>query len=774
MQHNIYFSLLFLVFNIGLITAQPPTQTIRGTIINADNLQAVIGAAIVLEQTNFATTTDENGTYRLENIPVGRYQIRVSHIGYETLVIPEILLESGKEFIQDIRLAESLNELDEIVVQAPRERITHPVSTKTLTIEETRRFPATFYDPARLASAFAGVVSTSDQANGIAIRGNSPNGLSWRLEGIEIVNPNHTNNAGTASDRMTQNGGGVNILSAQMLGTSTFLTGAFPAGYGNVLSGVLDMKLRKGNDEQHEFIGQIGLIGLDLAAEGPLSKNSKASYLVNYRYSTIGLLSTLGVPLGDEEISFQDLAFHLSFPTQKAGTFTIFGMGGKSKNIFEAQRDTAVWEFQKDRFDISFNSEMGALGLSHLLPIGQKSILKTTLVGSAVNSTRDADRLDNNFELKIVDGEYQQQQKIGFSSIFSHKINLRHRLTVGLNANYQNNNIQVLEQGQDIVIGDAGGVLWQPFVNWEGQLSPKLNVKVGLHYTYFSFNQTQAVEPRLALSYQVSAKQNLSLAYGLHSQVQLPQVYFALSGASQHDQLELTKAHHIVLGYKNQLNTSTHLSVETYYQSLFDVPISLIDSNSFSALNLLEGTVDDWLTNEGTGKNYGLEISLQKYLTNGYYFLANATLYESKYTGSDGIERDTRYNGNYIANATIGKEWKWAKKERPSILGVNVRVVYLGGFRETPIDVQASKIENTTIYFENEAFSIQQAAYFKTDLRIYWKRSKITRSSTLALDIQNATNQQNIAFNYFDVEQGAIITKYQLGLIPILTYRLAF
>lgn len=773
MYKKIYLFLTFLFLNINFLAAQTPTQTIRGEIINTDNLQAVIGAVIMLENTDWGTTTDENGQYRLENIPVGRYQMRVTHIGYETLLISEILVESGNEFVQNIKLSESLNELNEIVVQAPRERIAHPVSVKTLTVEETLRFPATFYDPARLASNFAGVVSDNDQANGLAIRGNSPNGLSWRLEGVEIVNPNHTNNAGTVSDRITQNGGGVNILSAQMLGTSTFLTGAFPAQYGNVLSGILDMHLRKGNNEQHEFIGQVGLIGIDFAAEGPISKTNKSSYLANYRYSTIGLLSAMGVPLGDEEISFQDLAFNLTFPTQKAGTFTFFGMGGVSKNIFEAERDSSLWELQKDRFDIKFKSKMGAVGLTHTLPIGQKSILKTVLASSGVESTRTADRLDDDFKATRIDDELQVQQKTSFSSIFTHKINLRHRFSIGIDATNHTYDFKVVEQSQSTVLGKGNGTLLQPFVSIQSYLSSNFILNAGLHYSYFSFNQTQAIEPRLALTYQVSNHQNWSLAYGLHSQLQLPQVYFA-STADENKNLELIKSHHIVLAYNNQINSSTLLNIEAYYQSLFDVPISATQNNAFSTLNLLEGTVTDKLVNEGTGENYGLEISLQKYLTNSYYFLANATYYESKYTGSDNIQRDTRYNGNYITNLTIGKEWKRTKKERPSILGVNVRAAYLGGYRDTPIDIATSRELNNTIYIDEQSFSIQQAAYFKMDFRIYWKRSKATRSSTLALDIQNLTNQQNVAFDYFDTQQGKIVTKYQLGLIPILTYRIAF
>jgi len=194
------------------------------------------------------------------------------------MLLSEVLVQSGKENVLDVFLKKAMSEIQEIVVKSTvRDFQRGALVPEILTIEETLRMPSTFYDPARLTFTYAGVANTNDQANNMTIRGNTPNSMSWRLEGVEIVNPNHLTGAGTFSDRTTQAGGGVNILSAQMLGTSTFYKGAFPVNYGNVLSGIMDMQLRKGNNEQLEFTGQIGLIGIDLAAEGPMSKNSESS-----------------------------------------------------------------------------------------------------------------------------------------------------------------------------------------------------------------------------------------------------------------------------------------------------------------------------------------------------------------------------------------------------------------------------------------------------------------------------------------------------------------
>jgi len=218
------------------------------------------------------------------------------------------------------------------------------------------------------------------------------------LEGAEIVNPNHLSNAGTFANRPTQSGGGVNILSAQVLGNSNFYTGAFPVEYGNVLGGLMDMRFRNGNDEQHEFTAQAGLIGFDFAAEGPLSKNEGVSYLINYRYSFVGLLTAMGVDFGGETIGYQDLSFNVKAPIGKGGVVKVFGMGGLSKNQFTAERDPTAWKLHKDRQDIIFKNKMGALGTNLTTSLGERTVFNFTTIRSAYETTTRSDIINNTFE----------------------------------------------------------------------------------------------------------------------------------------------------------------------------------------------------------------------------------------------------------------------------------------------------------------------------------------------------------------------------------------
>jgi hypothetical protein len=755
--------LLWFLFFSQIGFGQNLTQTIRGYVYDSYSHNPLSGASIAIIDSGIGATSDINGIYRIEEVSVGRYSLQVSFVGYETLTISEILVESGKELVLEISLKESSSSLKEVVVKsiAPNSRNKIQPSAEILTIEETLRLPATFYDPARLAFSYAGVATNNDQANHMIIRGNSPNNMSWRLEGVEIVNPNHTSNAGTASDRPSQNGGGVNMLSAQLLGNSTFMRGAFPAQYGNALSGIMDMNFRKGNNETHEFTGQIGVIGIDLAAEGPLSKNNKASYLINYRYATLGLLGAAGVDLGDEAINYQDLAFTTFFPLKKGGEIKLFGLFGSSSNVFEAKLDSLI-EVEKDFKNIDYSSNVSLIGGTYSQSLSSRLRWENVIV----YSKRDDDYTSQLFNAPVDDFlifDKTTQTKTSVNTLLEIKVDSHHKLIGGLNYTF-------LERGTGLQSS-----LIRPYGEWNVNLSP-IEFQLGISYNYFSSNKTSSIDPRFLLRYKLDNKQSIFFSYARQSKIQEWEIYFprTITSGFGNKNLDFIKSDQITLSYQNQINSKLLFKGEAYIQFLTDVPISINPVNSFSVLNYFNEQISTSLTNEGTGKNYGIELTAQKYFSKNTFWLANVSLYESKYEGSDGIERDTRFNGNYIVNATYGKEFPYSKKGKDYILGVNLRVNIMGGLRETPIDEIASKAAGTTIYNEAEAYSLKQKDVFRTDLRVYWKRSKQKFNSTLALDIQNITNTKNESFKYYDTFLEEVVQKYQLGLIPILSYRIEF
>ena len=768
---------LILFFFLGTVVGQIPNQSLSGYIIDEYTGEPV-DAKILLSDfvQNFETQTDSTGAFEFM-VPVGRYQLTISAGGFESLLINEILLETGKAWTEILTLSAQVSDLEIVEIVASRQGISplHSLmNSRIISVEQTRRFPATFFDPARLATATAGVSSINDQANNIVVRGNNPNGIAWYLEGLEIVNPNHLSNAGTFNDRVSQSGGGVNILSAQLLDNTNFMNGNFPSNFGNALSGVMDMHFRKGNPKKNEYTAQIGVIGLEAAIEGPIDKKQASSFLVNYRYSTLGLLSQLGVDLGDEAISFQDIAFHVNLPTKKLGDFSLFGLMGTSKNEFMAKKDSLGFAFAKDRYDIAFKNEMMAVGLKHKFNFKGKNRINTAVAFSGLKNQRKAERYNDQLTtIESTDLDRLEKFRVSFQSTYDLWIDPSSLLSFGVNVNHTDTEMERIENDLNQVKGNGEGWLTRTFVNFRKQYR-QLSFNLGLHHMFFTFNKSQSIEPRLSLQYRLKSNQEIRFAYSLHSQLQIPQLYFTFQDMENPNKdLGLSKSHHLGLSWVNYFKSDYKLSVETYYQHLYDIPVDKASETSFSTLNLVDEFVGQALDNKGTGTNYGLEVSLEKFFNKNYYFLINGALFESNYKGSDGIERAARFNGKYILNATGGKEFSWTKKSKKLILGVNLRISYLGGFREREIDVAGSILEYETVYLSS-VFTKEQPQFFKTDFRIYYKRNKKRFNSTLSLDIQNITNAKNEAFNYFDVEQGEVVTKFQLGLIPILNYRIEF
>ncbi len=779
-QHVVrIFSFVLLLFLSSQIAAQVPTQVVRGMVTDVVNGQPLPGATIRLMSTadTLGTATASDGSFRLEAVPVGRYLLGVSFVGYETLRQAETTVEAGKELVLSLSLRESPAALQEVLVKASVPDFPGTLDGRLITVEEQFRFPATYYDPARLAMAFPSVVGLHDGTNLLSVRGNSPTTLRWRLEGLDIVNPNHTANAGTFSDRPTAAGGGVNILSAQLLANSRFLPGNFPTGVGDALGGLLDMHLRKGNDEQTEWMVQAGFIGLEAAAEGPFGKQkgrNAASWLANYRYSFTGLLTAMGADFGDEETAFQDLSFHFSFPSAKWGTFTLFGVGGLSETHFRSPLDPAEITEDKQRFNIDFESEMGVLGGTHTLPLGRKSKWRTALAYSALEHRRWEELIAAPVPEQYLQKDVRQESKLSVRTELTHKLAIRHTLVAGFAAVRNIGELRSeLLKGPDysFASGNVDAWLLQPYAEWHGLLGKNVQLVAGLHVAHFTEGGKEtSLEPRLKAIYHLGAADRLRLAYGLHSQQQVLPVYLA----DGQGEVPFLKARHFSLAWRRQWSDAFSMQLELARQDLFDVPVAVSQSNPFSVLNI----TDEWELGaqkpafNGKGRNYSLELTLQRYMSEDYYFLVAGSLMRSKYTAADGIERPTRFDSRHTLNLTAGREFKKKKAEKLRTRGVNLRATWLGGLPETPVDVSASQAAGTTVYDISRTNSLRQADYFRLDLRLYVSTSRKGRRSLWSLDIQNLTNRQNEQYHYYDAVQENVAAKMQLGLIPILSWRM--
>lgn len=564
------------------------------------------------------------------------------------------------------------------------------------------------------------------------------------------------------------------------------MTGAFSAEYGNALSGVFDLKLRKGNNEKREYTVQAGVLGLDLAAEGPFSKKYGGSYLFNYRLSTLTMLQLMGLEIIQGRIDFQDLSYNIFLPSSKLGNFSFFGFGGLSKQSLDAERDSSQWEEFWQSWDQVFFTNTGMSGMKHVIPFSDKTYLQNSLVYSGYENGFHVDTLTYDYKPREAYFESYVNSKWNWSTIVNHKFDARHSLRAGAYINRYHFNLVKrytdLNTGELIIPLDDAGQVWtaQAFAQWKYRVTEQLTFNLGAHYLELLSNNTRSIEPRAALKYALDEKQNVSIGYGLHSQLQPIGVYVAqqqnVDGtfSKPNENVGLNKAHHIVLGYDRSINKHMYTKVEAYYQHLFNIAVENDDDATLSAINNEYSYITEPLVNDGRGYNYGVEFTLEQFTHNNMYFLLSTSLYESKYKTLENVWRNTRFNGNYAVSFTGGREWSVGKPEKNKVLGINARVLYSGGLRTTPIDVESSITQNEEVEFEQLAYTRQLPYYLRSDIRVSLKRNFKNATTTLSLDLQNATNRKNVGGEYFDAKRNEVHTWYMLPLLPVLAYRVEF
>lgn len=782
---NIRFVLIFSLIRIFMtadVLAQSPVQTIRGKVTDAESRTGLPGANVIVLNSNplIGTVTDENGDYKLPSVPVGRQTVVISYMGYKTITIPGIMVSSGKEAVVNAGMEEMAVSAKEVEVKATadKDKAINPmamVSARSFTVDESRRYAGSFDDPMRAVSNFAGVAGSADaNSNQIVIRGNSPKGLLWKVDGVDIPNPNHFAYVGNS-------GGAITMFSSQVLGNSDFYTAAFPAEFGNAISGVFDMKFRSGNNSRREYAVQLGIQGLEASAEGPFVKNKQSSYLVNYRYSILTFLQYIDPSMKNKIPRYQDLSFKLNFPTKKAGTFSLIGIGGISRSQYNPVFDSTQWKSLDDRTQSVLNNTMGAVSLVHHI-----AVTKQTFIHSYLSATYGEIYFDNNY----IDTAYRAipQQNISHrnwrfsaASMISHKFGPRHTNRSGFvyTSMFYNLNVSAVNPYTGIYApynqGSGHTSLLQAFSESRLALTNSLTLTAGIHFQYFFLNSRYSVDPRIALKWQFTPRQSLSAGYGMHSQLEDIGVYLAQvnagdgSLAQPNRKLDLTRAHHFVLGYDLLIRKDIRFKAETYYQYLYDVPV--MSNNYFSLLNSNGWYSNDTLVSKGTGNNAGIDLTFEKFLTRQFYYLVTVSLFESKYKGGDGITRNARFNSNYVANVLGGKEWMIRKK---NILGVNLKLSYTGGEYYVPIDLQASVQQHREVLDETAAYSLKLPDFFYTDLTITYRTNHRKYSGIWAIQLKNILNLKPVTGYVYNDLTKSVEEVRSSGIIPFISYKVEF
>lgn len=751
------------------------TQTVRGIVTDKSSGQPVDHASVILNDSLRGAITNAQGEFRFENVTLGRYTITVSSVGYETSVLKEVQVNSAREVFLEIELMIKPDEMDEIIVQSTvnKSRALNRMSlagARMFSTEEAGRFAGGMDDPARLVSAYAGVAAPSGSSNGISIHGNAPSLLQWRVEDVEVPNPNHF------ADLNGLGGGVLSSLSSNVLGNSDFFIAAFPAEYNNAVSGVFDMKMRNGNNQKYQHTFQLGVLGIDLASEGPISRKNNSSYIINYRYSTTGLLEKIRKDDLGGKLNYQDLNFKFNFATKRAGIFSLWGTG-----LVDEVKPTMEENTEKIYLDDGLASgatlTSGAAGMSHRYFFGnKKSSLKTTL--AATYSSTNVE--ENLYEAQTITPRMEMQGKATnyvLTSALNHRFNARHTNKTGFTLTHiaYDMHLDYAHQFglplQNIVQADGNTNLIAAYTNSLFQIGDRLDATVGVNAQYFTLNKFSTVEPRASLKWQATPKSSIGLGYGLHSRMEKPDVYFVkdANGNLPNKDVGFVKSHHFMLSYIYAITSDMNLRIEPYYKPLFNVPVG---ADGYSILNRNDFYLTETLENNGKGKNYGVDITFERFLVNGLYYMVTASLFDSKYMAADGNWYNTRYNRRFITNGLIGKEWTLKR----AVLSANFKGTVMGGQRYTPVDEVATLAhpDKKVQYNHTQMYAEQFSPMLLTNFTVSYRMNRKNVAHEFAIKAVNANSQKEYIDHKYNLQTGVIEPYWRANSLFNLSYRIEF
>lgn len=785
---------LFSVLVLFLSAAKPllsQTQVVRGTVFDAASQMPLPGVNIVIlgSEPLKGAVSDAEGKFRITGVEAGRYDLKVSSMGYKDRVLTSIVVTSGKEVVLELGIEENIQGLEEVVVSTTKKNETNndlvTVSGRSFSMEEVNRYAGGRSDPARLAANFAGVSSPDDSRNDLVIRGNSPAGVLWRIEGLNIPNPNHFSTIGTT-------GGPVSAINPNVLKNSDFFTSAFPAEYGNANAGVFDLGFRNGNAETYEHTIQLGaLTGLEAMTEGPIDKEKGSSYLIAYRYSFTGLAQKIGLPIGTTATPFyQDISFKINSGTSKLGKFTLFGLAGKSNIEFLHDQIDTTDLFADPSKDSYFTSNLALVGLRHFIKAGPRSYFNTIIGTTYALSDYAEDTISSigDMPTRTLENNTKRIHYV-LNSSYNSKLSPKLFFKAGVISEVMSLYLFYRDRNYtpawtEIWNTDDLTTLFQAYVHTKYSLTEKVTFNLGLHSQYLTLNGSVSLEPRLGMKYQLNNKHVLSAAYGMHSQTQPTDVYFYRtynadgSYSQSNSDLDFTRSQHFVIGYDYYPAVDWRIKTEVYYQFLNKVPVTILPS-SFSMLNAgasFQPNEVAYLQNTGSGDNYGIELTVEKFFSRGYYGMFTGSLYKSTYQGSNGLEYNTAFNGRYVYNVLAGKEIKIGQNKRKAIT-FDLKYTQAGGRYYTPVDQAASQAAGQEVLMGDAyAFSEKHPDFLRLDVKVGLtvNSSKRKFSQSVYFDIQNLTNHKNVFAQRYNTVTGTVNTAYQIGFFPNFLYKIQF
>ncbi len=738
-------SFCFFLFSTSL-----SSQGVIGYVKEKISHQAISGAVISIMKGDSVMTslsTDDNGRYDYHTAFAGRIQIMIHALGYKAETPDLILLDGYTTYRLENFLEGDAFNLQTVTVSSIRPA--NPM-VERISEEDLLLTAANYDDPVRVAQSKAGLVLVNDQANHLSARGESPLFNSWYLEGLEIVNPNHTSNAGTLSDLPTQSGGGVNLFSAQILGSTDVYTGINPLDIGRSAGAVIDMHLHE--SAKSEMRAKAGLLGFEYGGAQAIGDNGMLD--VNLRYSFTGVLTNLGADFGGEKINYYDGVISFRQLGQKY-KLKIFGWAGKSLNQFDHVEDPQKIERYKDLFDIDFSNVLYGGGLTYDYAFSPKMNLRTGISQSQSNAKYDRSGQFGPFPVSI----HRNDLVNIFSSLAELNFNHSPRIHSSLGLNYTHKTAGEGSLREESFV--------RPYINAEIDLSQVLKIEAGGEINHSFLNdyttpgfrgmiQWGKLERNIYVGARHAAGQVLTDAHQTSSTIPIIINKYELGLSST------IRKHTAVLKiYYQQLNRLTLYSSQDRYIQLADF---------FESTTTLDFPVDNYLSAE----SYGFEESWRYRNEKGLALEINGNIYKSirGYRSMEAREltlRPGRFNGKFALNFLASKEFVHEKKGKSRIWNISLRYFTLGGLWEQTIDKVLSAQAEGTVYAEPGNFNQQLANYTRLDFSL--SRTIATQKIRwrYALDVQNVLGISNAAFHYYDPFLASIQTQQQLGIIPVLS-----
>ena len=789
----------------------PSEGIIRGRLIDRASKQPLSDGFV--ELLNFSPQRivkidSATGHFEFKFVPVGRHRLLATADNYEKIYELNINVVAGSEQFLTLQLNEKIEDVKEPFTAAqigygttqftaqiairqkdPFILMDNTIGQQHFDIEQMNNLAGARNDPARMAASFSGISNADDTRNDIVVRGASPLGVQWLLEGLPIQNPNHLGLIGTTS-------GYFPILNINVIGEADFRLGAFSAQYANTSTGIFDIYLRNPETRRLRTTAQIGWNGAELVLQGPLF-NKRSSFIVAGRYSLLPVFNSIGIyDLNAKSTpKIYDINYNFQYVTNKGNEFNLFGFYGNSALHTKASDEDFLNIFNPaPRANVDWENNNTVVGLKYRHFFSKHFFWQTTIGGNiAYNNQEHIYHKTTHPWTLPYRGLYSKiyQSTYSISSFVNQKVNTKFSWRSGFMLQHRVNEffeVQDRFNVAPIVYYDYIGSnqLIHLYLHTNYRLTSNFNFQLGAAALYNNLNQQFVAEPRVNLSWDIGKKHQLDIIYTMQNQEISPRLSYlqlqsfnstigAVYDTSARN-LKMMGNHYFTIDYVYQPKSHLQFKLSPYYKFWYNVPVNAEEATGFSAFNFdsrLPYNLPKFkMESTGTAENYGIDLIAIHHLNKGFQLNYTVSFFESTYKGSDGIKRDARFDRDWLTRLAASKEWT-LNKTKANVFFLSTTFTLAGGERYTPIDIEQSGYFNEEI-LTNQWFENRTDFYMRWDIKTGFRFNGKKVNHYFYIDMTNVLGRKNILTYHYDNATETVKPIYQYGRMPELFYRIQF